>query len=102
MGEVFRKKLTGAAKTGRRVAIAAAAGAIALGSINYTQAAGVGIETIFDEYYYADKYPDLKEAFGYDREALLEHFMTFGLSEGSHTLTIVLYDGKTLTADFTV
>ncbi len=97
MGEVFRKKLTGAAKTGRRVAIAAAAGAIALGSINYTQAAGVGIETIFDEYYYADKYPDLKEAFGYDREALLEHFMTYGLSEGremNEMIDIVQYREK--------
>ena len=28
--------------------------------------------------------------------------MTTPMSEGSHTLTIVLYDGKTLTADFTV
>lgn len=82
MGDLFRKRLAGAAKMGRRAAIAAAAGAIALGSISYTQAAGTGIETIFDEYYYADKYPDLKEAYGYDREALLEHFMTFGLSEG--------------------
>ncbi len=82
MGDVFRKRLTGAAKMGRRVAIVAAAGAIALGSINYVQAAEVGIEAIFDEHYYADKYPDLKEAYGYDREALLKHFMTFGLSEG--------------------
>ena len=82
MREVFEKGLARAAKAGRRIAIAAAAGAIALGSISYTHAAGIGIETVFDERYYADKYPDLKEASGYDRAALLEHFMNFGLSEG--------------------
>lgn len=94
MREVLRKRLKGAAKKGRRVVIAAAAGAIALGSISYTQAAGTGIEAVFDEHYYADKYPDLKEAYGYDREALLEHFMTFGLSEGrqmNELIDIVAY-----------
>ena len=97
MNEVSKKRLTRAAKTGRRVALAAAAGAIALSSISYTQAAGVGIETIFDEHYYADKYPDLKEAFGYDREALLKHFMTYGLSEGremNELIDIVKYREK--------
>ncbi|MCI8800713.1 MAG: hypothetical protein HFH88_13010, partial [Lachnospiraceae bacterium] len=81
MSEGIRKRLTGAAKMGRRIGIVAAAGTVALGSICYTQAAGTGIETIFDEHYYADMYPDLKEAYGYDRAALLEHFMTYGLSE---------------------
>ena len=97
MREVFRKRLTRAAKTGRRIAIAAAAGVVALGSSYYTQAAGVGIKTIFDEHYYADMYPDLKKAFGYDREALLEHFMTYGLSEGremNEMIDIVKYREK--------
>ncbi|MDE6925293.1 MAG: hypothetical protein K2P59_08560 [Acetatifactor sp.] len=92
MREEVRKKVTGAAKKGRRIAIAAAAGAVALGSISYTQAAG--IQDVFDEHYYADKYPDLKEAYGYDREALLEHFMRFGLLEGramNEMLDIVKY-----------
>ena len=80
MTETFRKKLTKAAKKGRRIVIAAAAGATALGSVGYTQAAG--IEAVFDEHYYADKYPDLKAAFGYDRAALLQHFKKYGLSEG--------------------
>ncbi len=80
MREEVRKKLAGAAKKSRRIAIAAAAGAVALGSISYARAAG--IEDVFDEHYYADKYPDLKEAYGYNRAALLEHFMRFGLSEG--------------------
>lgn len=97
MREAFKKGLTKAAKIGRRIVIAAVAGAIVLGSIGYTQAAGIGIETVFDEHYYADKYPDLKEAYGYDRAALLEHFMTFGLSEGremNEMLDIVEYREK--------
>lgn len=40
------------------------------------------MENVFDEHYYADKYPDLKEAHGYDREALWQHFADHGLSEG--------------------
>ena len=80
MKEVFRKKLAGAAKQGRRLVMAATVGAVALGSISYTKAAG--IEDIFDEVYYADKYPDLKAAYGYDRAALLEHFKNIGASEG--------------------
>ena len=35
----------------------------------------------FDYAAYADRYPDLKEAFGYDREALYEHYMTRGVDE---------------------
>ena len=80
MSEGFKKSVTRAAKKGRRIAIAVAAGAVALVNIGYAQA--TGIEDIFDERYYADKYPDLKAAFGYDRAALLEHFKKYGLSEG--------------------
>ncbi len=95
MREVLRKTLTRTAKKGRRLVIAAAAGAVALGSIGYTQAAG--IEDVFDERYYADKYPDLKAAYGYDRAALLEHFKKFGLSEGremNEMIDIVKYREK--------
>ncbi len=80
MSEEFKKRLAKAARKGRRIVIAAAAGAVALSSIGYAQA--IGIEDVFDERYYADKYPDLKAAYGYDRAALLEHFKKFGLSEG--------------------
>lgn len=31
---------------------------------------------------YADQYPDLKNAFGYDKEALYDHYITFGINEG--------------------
>ena len=37
---------------------------------------------IFDARQYADRYSDLKEAFGYDEKALLEHYLTYGIAEG--------------------
>lgn len=80
MSKVFKKKWKEAAKKSRRILIAATAGAVAFGSIGYAQAASV--EDVFDEQYYADEYPDLKAAYGYDRTALLKHFMMFGLAEG--------------------
>lgn len=46
------------------------------------QANAATLKDLFDEHYYADTYGDLKEAYGYDREALWQHFVTFGLSEG--------------------
>lgn len=85
MTETVRKRLAKAARKGRRLAIVAAAGVLALTSIDYVQAAngrGAGIEDVFDEHYYVENYPDLRDTYGYDREALLKHFMTFGLSEG--------------------
>ena len=30
---------------------------------------------------YADRYPDLKNAFGYDKDALYEHYITLGINE---------------------
>ena len=42
-----------------------------------------GIEdAVFDYVYYSDRYPDLKEAFGYDAEALKNHWITCGIKEG--------------------
>lgn len=37
---------------------------------------------IFDYKFYADKYPDLKAAFGYDEGALKNHWLTDGIREG--------------------
>lgn len=37
--------------------------------------------TVFDSDYYADTYPDLKAAFGYDYDALLNHYKTYGIKE---------------------
>lgn len=37
---------------------------------------------VFDAKYYADTYPDLKAAFGYDSTKLLNHWKKHGISEG--------------------
>ena len=37
---------------------------------------------VFDAAYYADRYPDLKTAFGNDESALLQHFIQCGMDEG--------------------
>lgn len=41
-----------------------------------------GVKDVFDAKYYADTYPDLKAAYGYDEAALYKHYMQFGLAEG--------------------
>ena len=46
------------------------------------QSDAASLKDVFDEYYYADTYGDLKETFGYDKEALWNHFVTQGLDEG--------------------
>ncbi|MCM1045869.1 MAG: hypothetical protein NC417_10195 [Candidatus Gastranaerophilales bacterium] len=72
-----RAKLAGRVK---RVAAAVLAGCMLY--CGGTQANAATLEDVFDEHYYADMYPDLKEAYGYDKGALWQHFMKYGLSEG--------------------
>lgn len=36
----------------------------------------------FDYTAYADRYPDVREVFGYDRDALYNHYVTCGINEG--------------------
>ncbi len=38
--------------------------------------------TVFDPVYYAETYPDLKTAFGYNGGLLWKHYVTFGRNEG--------------------
>ena len=38
--------------------------------------------TVFDPIYYADTYPDLKAAFGYNEKDLWSHYVTYGRKEG--------------------
>lgn len=45
-------------------------------------AAGTQIDPKFDYRYYADTYPDLKEAFGYNKKALWKHYVNNGRAEG--------------------
>lgn len=42
----------------------------------------VDYSAVFDAAYYADRYPDLKTAFGNDDSALLQHFIQYGMAEG--------------------
>lgn len=63
----------------RRVAAVSLAGCLFLcGSL---QAEAATMRDLFDGRYYADKYSDLKEAFGDDESALWNHFVTHGLDE---------------------
>ena len=41
----------------------------------------MGTLETFDYVAYADRYDDLKEAFGYDKKALYNHYITFGINE---------------------
>ena len=69
-----------AARRLRRIGAMGLAGCLLFGG--YAQVKAATLKDVFDEHYYADTYADLKEAYGYDREALWEHFVTFGLAEG--------------------
>lgn len=40
------------------------------------------VKDIFDAKYYTDSNEDLKEAFGYDWDAYLNHYLTYGALEG--------------------
>ena len=74
------KRGTKAIGKARRIGMIGLAGGVLLsGSLQVNAAT---LKDIFDEHYYADTYRDLKEIFGYDREALWNHFVTYGLGEG--------------------
>ena len=66
-------------------------------------ATDVSVDPRFDAQYYADAYPDVKEAFGYDVDALWNHYVTAGqyesrkCYEGDVGGTIIVdSNGKTL------
>lgn len=67
-------------KTVRRLFCGAVASAMLLNSGFSVGAAG--LRDIFDADYYAEKYSDLKEAYGNDEEALYQHFINYGIKEG--------------------
>ena len=43
---------------------------------------GIDYSPVFDPAYYADKYPDLKAAFGTNAANLFHHFCSYGMKEG--------------------
>lgn len=49
--------------------------------LSYTRN-GLDYSPVFDTSYYMNKYPDLKAAFGNDKEKLFAHFLTYGIKEG--------------------
>lgn len=55
------------------------AGCVLLGGTGIVKAATVA--DVFDAKQYADDYADLKAAFDYDEEALLNHYLTYGINE---------------------
>lgn len=42
----------------------------------------IGYQKIFNAVYYADRYPDLKNAYGYNTGLLYNHFLNYGMCEG--------------------
>lgn len=42
---------------------------------------GLDYSPVFDPTFYADKYEDLKAVFGYNSQALFQHFVTYGMTE---------------------
>lgn len=72
----------------RITALAVTAVCVSACSLNVS-AAERGVKDVFDASYYADSYADLKEAFGYDENALLQHYMTYGLNEGRSASTVL-------------
>lgn len=47
---------------------------------------GLDYAPVFNAGYYADKYGDLKAAFGYNEKALFTHFITHGMREGRQAI----------------
>lgn len=76
------KKNSKAGLAGKAKRITAAALAGCMLYCGGMQVSAATLKDVFDEHYYADTYPDLKEAFGYNREALWQHFMRYGVNEG--------------------
>ncbi len=64
----------------KKAVLSVTAATMMLGSSLPVSAAGLG--DVFDAGYYADTYADLKAAFGDDADALLQHYLTYGVSEG--------------------
>lgn len=67
------------ARRAKRLAALGLAGCLVMGT--GMQASAATMKDLFDEHFYADTYPDLKAVFGYNRQALWNHFITYGLKE---------------------
>lgn len=63
--------------------------AIALLFVSAMEVNAAGLQDIFDAEYYAEEYPELYDAYGYDEDALYQHFITYGLDE-KHCMSPIL------------
>ncbi len=63
----------------KRLLAATAAATMLFGSVITANAAQ---EDLFDAQYYAEAYPDIAAAFGNDENALLQHYLNYGITEG--------------------
>ncbi|MBO4458042.1 MAG: CAP domain-containing protein [Butyrivibrio sp.] len=64
------------------VVIAALVLAVLWGMPVTVHATETSIDAKFDYKYYADTYPDVKKAYGYNKEALWNHYVQYGKKEG--------------------
>ena len=71
----------------KKVLVSVLAVVLLVGSTFSVNAAG--LRDVFSAKYYADKYPDLKAAFGYDEEMLWQHYQDYGLKEGRNMSPIL-------------
>lgn len=58
---------------------------------------GIDYSIVFDPTYYANKYADLKKAFGMDSTKLFEHFLKYGQKEGRQaisTFNVTVYKNR--------
>lgn len=51
-------------------------------NVAYAKTVQLADGTVFDSDFYANTYPDLLNAFGYDYDLLLNHYLTYGVKEG--------------------
>lgn len=64
------------------------------GNVTYN---GVNYGAVYNVGYYANKYPDLRKAFGFDDDAYLQHFVNCGMQEGrqaSNNFNVVYYKNR--------
>ena len=76
----LEKVLPKVSKLVQATAVAALAGCILAGG-NTIIARAATVADVVDTRQYADDYTDLKAAFGYDEQALLNHYLTYGIAE---------------------
>lgn len=76
----LEKALPKTLKLVRVTTVAVLAGCVLAGG-NTIIAQAATLADVFDAKQYADDYADLKEAFGYDEQALLNHYLTYGIAE---------------------